>query len=165
MRAIVHTKESIKKYISIEFNGCWRWTGRLTSCGYGQVTTDGKRVQAHRAVYQIWGNEIPSGLELDHLCNNRWCVNPAHLEPVTHKENMRRSPHKGSKTHCKHGHEYTPENTYIVPGRPRRMCQECQAIRKGTLVRRGPNCRTARRLHYEQLSENAKDSQEPDSVN
>lgn len=70
--------------------GCWEWTGRVED-GYGRVPTSGSRyVRAHRAAYEIWTGPIPKELEIDHVCRNRRCFNPDHLEAVTHKENVRR---------------------------------------------------------------------------
>lgn len=76
--------------------------------------------------------EIPNGLELDHLCRNRACVNPYHLDPVSHAENMRRGVaglKQREKTHCPVGHEYTAENTYIHPQNGSRNCKACQRER------------------------------------
>lgn len=129
---MIHTKKTLKKYIKILRTGCWCWTGALVPSGYGQVRhgPDHKRYSAHRLTYMLWKGDIPDGLELDHLCRNRWCVNPEHVEPVTHQTNMSRGA-IGSKTHCKRGHEFTEENTYIPPGRYRRCCRECDALRRG----------------------------------
>lgn len=69
---------------------CWRWTGAHVSKGYGSFWLDGKAQPAHRVVYELVKGKIPEGLHLDHLCRNRWCVNPEHLEPVTLQENNRR---------------------------------------------------------------------------
>ena len=100
---------------------CWEWIGRLTPQGYGRDTGSG---EAHRTTYQMWRGDIPEGLELDHLCRNRRCVNPWHLEPVTRAENVRRAGM--TITHCKNGHEYTPENTYWRPG-PGGGARDCRA--------------------------------------
>ncbi|HEY8766071.1 MAG TPA: HNH endonuclease signature motif containing protein [Dehalococcoidia bacterium] len=72
--------------------GCWPWTGVIHPLGYGHVNIPGTRnpQMAHRASYEFFVGPIPDGLELDHLCRNRGCVNPSHLEPVTHLENVRR---------------------------------------------------------------------------
>lgn len=71
-------------------DGCWNWTGRLNKKGYGEIQMHGIKHLAHRAIYLAHGIAIPEGLHLDHLCRNKSCVNPAHLEPVTNAENTRR---------------------------------------------------------------------------
>ena len=97
---------------------CWLWRGHVKPTGYGQFYGQ----PAHRRVYEAIIGPIPAGLHLDHLCEVLVCVNPAHLEPVTHRENMRRRNAK--VTHCKQGHEFTPENTYQMPSGSRR-CRAC----------------------------------------
>ena len=109
---------------------CWLWTSSLTTCGYGTFWTGSRRSAAHRWAYERFIGPIPEGMELDHLCRVRHCVNPAHVEPVTHAENMRRSgpfSPKAALTHCKNGHEFTPENTYPREGgrSGRRACRAC----------------------------------------
>lgn len=93
---------------------------------------DGRLVRAHRFSYERAVGPIPAGLQIDHLCRVRACVNPAHLEPVTCGENVRRSwaamPRKPPKTHCVHGHAYTPENTHIRKNGAY-ACLACNAIR------------------------------------
>ena len=74
----------------IEESGCWRWTKALTSSGYGHFHFRGAYYQAHRLVYGLHRGLVPDGLIIDHLCRNRACVNPTHMEPVTHRENTRR---------------------------------------------------------------------------
>src|SRR3977135_3690762 len=90
--------------------GCWPWLGSTTGSGYGQIRYGG-HLLAHRIAYVLRKGDIPTGLQLDHLCRNRSCVNPAHLEPVTGRENPLRggSPTavNAFKTHCPQGHEYT----------------------------------------------------------
>lgn len=115
-------------------DGCWRWTASLMNTGYGQVSVhlpEGRRHTmrlAHRIVYELMVGPIPEGLQLDHLCRNRWCVRPDHLEPVTARENMRRG-HFGMKTHCPQGHPYSGDNLILhkkPPGRsPGRECRAC----------------------------------------
>jgi hypothetical protein len=96
--------------------GCWEWVGHLTPQGYGSL---GRRL-AHRLVYEVAVGPIPAGLQLDHLCRNRRCVNPDHLEPVTSRENTLRGSGLPAQrvlvTHCPRGHAYTDENTYVRPG-------------------------------------------------
>lgn len=104
---------------------CWLWTGAVDPCGYGRFRAH-VLVSAHRWAYEQFVGRIPDGLELDHACRVRTCVNPAHLEPVTHAENMRRSgpfTPNANKTHCARGHAFTPENTYEY--KTRRNCRTC----------------------------------------
>jgi hypothetical protein len=106
---------------------CWLFTGWLDPQGYGTVTWERKGQRAHRVAYQELVGPIPEGLVLDHLCRVRNCVNPDHLEPVTHKVNLYRgfteARKHGEKTHCKNGHEYTPENT--LQTEVQRFCRAC----------------------------------------
>lgn len=93
-------------------NDCWRWIGRIESYGYGRFYFKGKLILAHRMAYELLVGEIKEGLQLDHLCRNRWCVNPAHLEQVTQKQNILRgvgAPAKNArKKNCpKCGSEYS----------------------------------------------------------
>jgi hypothetical protein len=113
-------------------HGCWPWVGHLNSWGYGRAWKDGRKQGAHRVAYEHFYGPIPYGLQIDHLCRNRRCVNPFHLEVVTSGENTRRglspSGQNGRKTHCKYGHEFTLENTVIVQGR--RRCRQCERRRQ-----------------------------------
>ena len=109
---------------------CWEWVGEMGVFGYGYACIQGthKRVFAHRAMYELLRGPIPDGMDLDHLCRNRRCVNPEHLEPVTHRENCRRgngwSGRNARKTHCKNGHALTPDNL-VSKGRGRGTCSIC----------------------------------------
>jgi hypothetical protein len=111
---------------------CWLWTG-ATAQGYGRFYLDGRIVQAHNYAYTTLVGPIPPGMVLDHVkdrgCHNRNCVNPDHLEPVTPKENILRgdgpSARCAEQTHCKHGHEFTPANTYWWKNQ--RTCRACNA--------------------------------------
>ena len=123
----------VKKGANVE--DCWEWTAWVNVGGYGCFTdTDNKAVMAHRYSYELRSGPIPDGLVLDHLCRNRRCVNPAHLEPVTQRENQRRGVGTSMNvTHCSNGHELTPENTMflnkIKNGKPirGRRCKKCNA--------------------------------------
>jgi hypothetical protein len=114
--------------------GCWLWLGSYTITGYGRLgrkELGRKETLAHRLSYEMHIGPIPEGLVIDHLCRNRGCVNPDHLEAVTNEENIRRGewiPAKAtSPTHCLHGHEYTPE-TLSISNRGERRCKECGRI-------------------------------------
>lgn len=117
------------RFVSPEpMSGCYLWMGADNQVGYGQMTINGRRVLAHRLSYEMYKGPIPDGLELDHKCRVRCCVNPDHLEPVTRRENVMRgqSPTRfnAEKTHCKRGHEFTIENTKIEPPN-HRSCRTC----------------------------------------
>lgn len=111
-------------------SGCIEWTAGMVG-GYGKFTLKGRCVLAHRWYFEYCKGGIPSGLQLDHLCRNRRCVNPDHLEPVTCKENLMRGDtfqaRNAAKTHCPQGHEYSEENTRVDPKGSRR-CRECSRI-------------------------------------
>lgn len=119
-------------------SACWIWPGATNGAGYCQVMTGGVRIMAHRFAYEQLVGPIPLGKELDHLCRNRQCVNPAHLEVVTSRENALRSPTSPSainarKTHCCRGHELNFQNTILefrggtVVGRHCRICKQMRA--------------------------------------
>lgn len=109
--------------IRVDGNGCWIWTASRNSKGYGLASVGGGAIAlAHRIAYELLVGPIQEGLQIDHLCRVRECVNPSHLEPVTAAENVRRS--RAHITHCPKGHEYTPENTIRNHG-TRRNCRTC----------------------------------------
>lgn len=144
---VPHLSEQVWASIYPEPNtGCWLWGGRLDKDGYGAYVTRALPMSsAHRQIFSILVGPIPLGLELDHLCRTRPCVNPAHLEVVTAEENKRRRTadslrtnlrrdlprpiRPDAATHCTRGHEYTPENTAYSrkPDRkkPTRVCRAC----------------------------------------
>lgn len=111
--------------------GCWFWQGYKTKGGYGTVYHAGRNnYLAHRWSYEHFIGPIPDGLHIDHLCGHRDCLNPFHMEPVTLTENVLRGSGRTAvnarKTHCKHGHEFTPENTHVRAGGGR-SCRTCRA--------------------------------------
>lgn len=117
-------------------NGCIEWTGGLNGSGYGQFYRGGRtsleqtgKTYAHRWSYEHHVGPIPKGMELDHLCRNPKCVNPAHLEPVTRRENNLRGTSPAAvharKTHCPAGHPYAGDNLYIHPTKRMRYCRTC----------------------------------------
>lgn len=117
---------------------CWPWLAGTRSTGYGSFYDGSRNVSAHRWAYELLVGPIPEGMVLDHRCRNRLCVNPAHLDPTTNRENVLRgvghTAMNARKTHCKHGHEFTPENTYENKGM--RYCRACNRINNRASRRR-----------------------------
>src|SRR5262252_1558526 len=123
MNKAQHFERFVSK-IRVRRNGCWQWMGSFRSGGYGVAWSrrEYRAVGAHRLAYEHFIGEIPNRLEIDHLCRNRWCVNPTHLEIVTRGENTKRA--NDARTHCKHGHRFTPNNTAVYKGM--RYCLKCK---------------------------------------
>lgn len=105
-------------------NGCWEWVGTTVSSGYGHIWVNGKHAMSHRHVYELHRGPIPPGLNLDHLCRNRKCVRPDHLEPVTHRENVLRgcgaTAINARKVTCAYGHPLTDGESHGG-----RWCKQC----------------------------------------
>jgi hypothetical protein len=136
-------------------DGCWRWRGWSAPNGYGIFDTGHSRESArkrlaHRYAYIAVHGSIPEGMDLDHQCNNRWCVNPAHLVPMTHRENVLRSDRtpasiNARKTHCPEGHALTPDNCsteFVKSGR--RVCAICRKQKRREWNRRAAERRRQR---------------------
>lgn len=120
----IPTKEWLSEKYIVVASGCWVWTEYTNEDGYGRIRDNGKMRYAHVISYNLYVGQVPDNLELDHKCRVRNCVNWEHLEPVTHKENMRRGVYGDSKISCIKGHLFLPENTYY--GRNNnRMCKIC----------------------------------------
>ncbi len=118
---------------------CWLWRAPLNDSGYGSFGMQGKTYRAHRVSYVLAHGDLDRTLQIDHLCRNRACVNPAHLEPVTNQVNAKRGEaglHRKREcaqiTHCPQGHEYTPENTLLKKGAngKLRSCRKCHRARQ-----------------------------------
>ncbi len=124
-----NTIDNVLYPLIIQENGCWIWPGQENGKGYGLVRFNLIKKSVHRVVYTHFRGIIPAGMQLDHLCRNRACANPWHLEPVTAQENCLRgngpAAVQARQTHCKRGHELSGENLYVFPCGRRRLCRAC----------------------------------------
>lgn len=122
--------ERFQRRVTVQDDGCWSWD-TTNSIGYGEFMQNRVGYYAHRFAYEAMVGPIPEGLVIDHLCRNRRCVNPAHMEPVTRGENVLRGisvpAQNARKTHCSRGHAYDEANTHITP-RGSRSCRACWRI-------------------------------------
>jgi hypothetical protein len=124
--------ERFTEKIFFDEKGCWLWQGALGGSGYGMLKIEQIRVDAHVFSYTQFNGLIPQDKEIDHLCGTKNCVNPDHLEAVSHLENCRR---RGEKiTHCLKGHEYTEQNTILNKGN--RQCRTCTNVRNNARYHR-----------------------------
>ncbi len=117
---------------------CWTWTGAIQSRGYGSFHHEGRRHSTHRLAYVLLVGPIPTGLQIDHLCENKLCCNPAHLEPVTSKVNNERTT-AATKLWCVNGHRLAGKNLIIkrrAGGRTTRNCRTCQYASQRRAYRR-----------------------------
>lgn len=130
-------------------SGCWIWIGSRKPDGYGIFWVDDKCEGAHRWSFEHHVGAIPDGLVIDHLCRQPWCVNPDHLEAVTHRENVLRGvsvlADHARQTHCKRGHELTEDNIYRPPNRNERICRQCSRLKSARLAAKRKRLRAERR--------------------
>lgn len=160
-------EELYKRFITkfdIQENGCWIWNASKTNNGYSQLRSRVHKFHGnsgHRFSYIYHKGEIPKGLEIDHLCRNRDCVNPEHLEAVTSSVNHLRGDgmkiwgkKNREKTHCPQGHIYSPENTYVLTygGYTRRHCKICTKARDLRTRKNGDKPRNRKRKTKKQQS-------------
>lgn len=122
--------------VEVNSHGCWFWTAHVSPSGYGRFSVDGRTAYAHRVAYELAVGQIPVGLQIDHLCSNKRCVRPDHLEVVTNAENTRRAAvrrrevgvvHHGRQERCQRGHALTGENRYVAPC-GQGHCRKCKAL-------------------------------------
>ncbi len=133
---------------------CWEWIGAANANGYGHFMERlGKMTTPYRYSYERFIGPVPEGLTIDHLCRNRRCVNPEHLEAVTQGVNVLRSPLaapavNARKTHCDHGHQITEEHqVYRVVGKNGRICRECAKARENRKYASDPALRERKKAH------------------
>ena len=115
------------KYIPEPNTGCWLWLGSLKPDGYSRFNA---RISGHQASFSHWKGQVPEGKEIDHICRMRCCVNPAHLQAITHRENVAKSgawEFNTRKTHCPKGHPYSGNNLYVHG--TNRQCLVCRRAR------------------------------------
>lgn len=133
---MTNLQQKLLDRVSHKQDGCWIWGGSTTRGGYGTVSFSECKTTAHRAAYLAWKGPLEPYQHVDHLCNNTRCINPEHLEAVTHQENVRRGS-KARQTHCIHGHEFSEVNTYIKRNGTR-SCRACNRIRMAQYRKRDP---------------------------
>lgn len=141
--------ERLMSRIVIDGNDCWNYP-TLNEGGYGVIGMGGRGAptrRTHRLTYESFVGTIPDGTEIDHLCRNRACCNPAHLEPVNRSTNVRRGLRKTSQSHCANGHMFSEQNTKQT--KRQRVCIECSRAASREYQRR---LRAAKRAQKEEVS-------------
>jgi hypothetical protein len=134
--------DRIAEKVALTDSGCIEWIAAPANTGYGELSANSEtpRVLAHRWSYEHHFGPIPEGLQIDHLCRNRLCINPDHLEAVTQRVNILRgegaTARNAAKTHCPRGHALSGDNVYTHPTRGHRECLECQRRRNHLRTRK-----------------------------
>lgn len=140
--------ERFFQYVHKAPSGCWEWTGGLDPNGYGKWSWQGKTIATHRLSYWVHAGPIPEGAVLDHLCRNRKCCNPEHLQPISIAENTLRGESDAAKNKykqtCGKGHPLVGENLYVRPDTQARMCRTCMRQATQRYHHRHPDKATAR---------------------
>jgi hypothetical protein len=140
-RAIADRERFFRSFRSGK-DGCWEWQLSKNQFGYGQFVVgsrfdnSARHVGAHRWAYEQFVCKVGPGLQIDHLCRNRACVNPSHLELVTPQENTDRGL-KAKRAECKYGHPMSGDNLYIQPNNGRRACKICKRLAVNKWYRTG----------------------------
>jgi hypothetical protein len=120
------TVEVLRRGVVLSENGCWLWQRTLKDAGYGYIKYEGKGWFVHRLAWTLVNGPIPDGLEVDHICYVRNCLNPEHLQLATHQENSARRRNALGAT-CRAGHDLVPPNLYVAPGTRKRKCRICRS--------------------------------------
>jgi len=154
-RCLSLANERFDRRVEERPSGCWEWTGACTQ-GYGTFGVGDRLVRAHRYSYERHRGAIPKGLSLDHLCRNTKCVNPLHLEAVTHQENVRRG-RSTLATHCRKGHELRSGDV------GHRRCEECNRAWQRS-QRRLEYQRRWRREHREAINRRRRERRREDAA-
>lgn len=133
------TLEELRDRAIVTPSGCWLWSGAKTNLGYGTVCVDGRTQYVHRVAMRLAGRELTRST--DHLCRNRACFNPLHLDAVTQRVNVLRgegvAAQHAKKTHCDNGHELSGANLIILNDRGWRDCRACRRARHAKQTKRG----------------------------
>lgn len=158
-RSAAGTRSRFHYWVIMNDSGCWGWAGRKQPDGYSKFRDNNRSSLAHRYSYEHFRGPIPDGLVIDHLCRNRSCSNPAHLEAVTMRENLLRGEgifaKNARKTHCKRGHALTGDNVYRTH-LGHRGCRACTRIYDNG---EGPKLR--RKLHKQKIRSYQRNNQVP----
>lgn len=132
------TSEKFWESCEKKSDGCWQWTRARSGPGYGYLRFNGKIRSAHSVAVELSGRSVPVGKVIDHLCDNRSCINPDHLTIATQQQNILRgtstSARNAKKKTCPQGHPYNDKNTYLNPRKNTffRACRKCRGLKCAT---------------------------------